>query len=248
MQRSVESWRGLLIYELVGEGNANKVFRRCNGEVVPVSHPSTLIRVSKNGVDPQSIVDFWNTWKSTDLGQFMKTMSVTVDDTYGECIELEEIVGVIQFKPKWLTQSPAAPGDALSCRTCAIKKMRHQECNWCPLDLSCNDVDSVRALVESNSQDISISEREEITRAVIDSQLFPILSKWQSQSTLTDSMSLRDITVIVEKSLHKNGYWPFIVDLDPKIPKSKWAKLEEDLKPYYKQFSSVCRLSRKNKI
>ncbi|KAL6247518.1 Inositol-pentakisphosphate 2-kinase [Rhinocladiella similis] len=50
---------------------------------------------------------------------------------------------LVEFKPKWLVQSPSAPSDAKSCRTCALNAMRrrnqsHQgrgDSGFCPLDL-----------------------------------------------------------------------------------------------------------------
>ncbi|EXJ90797.1 hypothetical protein A1O1_03901 [Capronia coronata CBS 617.96] len=50
---------------------------------------------------------------------------------------------LVEFKPKWLVQSPSAPSDARNCRTCALNAMRraaghHQgrgDSGFCPLDL-----------------------------------------------------------------------------------------------------------------
>ncbi|KIX96540.1 uncharacterized protein Z520_07806 [Fonsecaea multimorphosa CBS 102226] len=50
---------------------------------------------------------------------------------------------LVEFKPKWLVQSPSAPADARNCRTCALNAMRrkaggHQgrgDSGFCPLDL-----------------------------------------------------------------------------------------------------------------
>ncbi|KIW25262.1 uncharacterized protein PV07_08453 [Cladophialophora immunda] len=50
---------------------------------------------------------------------------------------------LVEFKPKWLVQSPSAPVDARNCRTCALNAMRrkagaHQgrgDSGFCPLDL-----------------------------------------------------------------------------------------------------------------
>ena len=55
----------------------------------------------------------------------------------------EEVV-LVEFKPKWLTQSPSAPSDAVRCRTCALRAMRTvmkevsdpiTKAGLCPLDL-----------------------------------------------------------------------------------------------------------------
>jgi inositol-pentakisphosphate 2-kinase len=50
---------------------------------------------------------------------------------------------LIEFKPKWLTQSRSAPANAKRCRTCALREMRRAhgtppgrgDSNFCPLDL-----------------------------------------------------------------------------------------------------------------
>ncbi|KIW93221.1 uncharacterized protein Z519_05826 [Cladophialophora bantiana CBS 173.52] len=50
---------------------------------------------------------------------------------------------LVEFKPKWLVQSPSAPADARNCRTCALNTMRreagaHQgrgDSGFCPLNL-----------------------------------------------------------------------------------------------------------------
>jgi inositol-pentakisphosphate 2-kinase len=49
----------------------------------------------------------------------------------------------IEFKPKWLIQSPSAPAKAKRCRTCALREMRRAgnvisgrgDSDFCPLDL-----------------------------------------------------------------------------------------------------------------
>lgn len=50
---------------------------------------------------------------------------------------------LIEFKPKWLAQSPCAPPDAKRCRTCALRVQRNRarrlkgempEVSFCPLD------------------------------------------------------------------------------------------------------------------
>ncbi|KAG9786686.1 hypothetical protein KCU88_g2247, partial [Aureobasidium melanogenum] len=56
-------------------------------------------------------------------------------------------VVLIEFKPKWLVQSPSAPRDATMCRTCALNAMRrkagkHQgrgDSGFCPVDLLVGD-------------------------------------------------------------------------------------------------------------
>ena len=55
----------------------------------------------------------------------------------------------LEFKPKWLAQSPSAPKGARRCRTCALEAMRSGEKGvlgkgWCPLGLVAGE----RAVVE----------------------------------------------------------------------------------------------------
>ncbi|KAK6374382.1 Inositol-pentakisphosphate 2-kinase [Lithohypha guttulata] len=49
---------------------------------------------------------------------------------------------IVEFKPKWLTQSPSAPRNAQRCRTCAMNSMRRSkggsgrgDSGFCPFDL-----------------------------------------------------------------------------------------------------------------
>ena len=50
---------------------------------------------------------------------------------------------LVEFKPKWLVQSPTAPKDARNCRTCALNALRRKEgkhkgrgdSGFCPFDL-----------------------------------------------------------------------------------------------------------------
>jgi len=68
------------------------------------------------------------------------------DEQYGILMQNLQGPGIdwlVEFKPKWLVQSPSAPGGAKNCRTCALnamrrKKQKHQgrgDSGFCPLDL-----------------------------------------------------------------------------------------------------------------
>ncbi|KAJ5136850.1 hypothetical protein N7448_005404 [Penicillium atrosanguineum] len=57
-----------------------------------------------------------------------------------------------ELKPKWLIQSPSAPGNAQRCRTCALREMKNHEArrmgqkeqrSFCPLDLVSDHLDNV---------------------------------------------------------------------------------------------------------
>jgi inositol-pentakisphosphate 2-kinase len=68
------------------------------------------------------------------------------DEQYGILMQNLQGPGIdwlVEFKPKWLVQSPSAPAGAKNCRTCALNAMRrkqqkHQgrgDSGFCPLDL-----------------------------------------------------------------------------------------------------------------
>lgn len=71
---------------------------------------------------------------------------------------------LIEFKPKWLVQSPSAPTAARRCRTCALREMRMEDqrltgqdlrgrghADFCPLDLLSPDDDVLNAIIKSLS-------------------------------------------------------------------------------------------------
>jgi len=68
------------------------------------------------------------------------------DEQYGILMQNLQGPGIdwlVEFKPKWLVQSPSAPVEAKNCRTCALNAMRRQkqkhqgrgDSGFCPLDL-----------------------------------------------------------------------------------------------------------------
>ncbi|KAI9804069.1 MAG: hypothetical protein M1825_001470 [Sarcosagium campestre] len=63
---------------------------------------------------------------------------------------------LVEFKPKWLAQSPNAPPNARRCRTCALRAQKNAlrrrvgeqpETGFCPLDLMSDDPARVRVVV-----------------------------------------------------------------------------------------------------
>ncbi len=72
---------------------------------------------------------------------------LATDEKYGLLVKdmtpRNEKENMVDFKPKWLIQSPSAPADAKRCRTCALREMRRaekggtegDEADFCPLDL-----------------------------------------------------------------------------------------------------------------
>ena len=54
---------------------------------------------------------------------------------------------LVEFKPKWVVQSPSAPADARRCRTCALRLKKGGGTGFCPLDLASGDAARVRRAV-----------------------------------------------------------------------------------------------------
>ncbi|PWW77413.1 hypothetical protein C7212DRAFT_350973 [Tuber magnatum] len=51
---------------------------------------------------------------------------------------------LVEFKPKWVVQSPSAPANWRRCRTCALRLQKHRKPSLCPLDLSSQEEPRVR--------------------------------------------------------------------------------------------------------
>ncbi|EHY60302.1 Inositol-pentakisphosphate 2-kinase [Exophiala dermatitidis] len=76
-------------------------------------------------------------YEKEQYGILMQNLKAPTDDSGVDHVEL------VEFKPKWLVQSPSAPQDATMCRTCALNAMRrkagkHQgrgDSGFCPFDL-----------------------------------------------------------------------------------------------------------------
>ena len=107
----------------------------------------------------------------------------------------------IEFKPKWLAQSPSAPKGATRCRTCALRKMRIAQYtdsskldtavkeSFCPLDLVSDDKDRVADVVDSILRDSVYSE---FVNKSVSSDIFdfiyqsPLLLSLKEQQTKLD--------------------------------------------------------------
>ncbi|KAK9326143.1 inositol-pentakisphosphate 2-kinase [Lipomyces orientalis] len=103
-------------------------------------------------------------------------------------------VAVLEFKPKWLTQSKDAPSDWKYCRTCALRRYRAKDASvyaFCPLDLVSGNRQrvekSVRALLPDQLviKDGSILTVERLRRVVtefiLNSEMFKTLARIQEK-------------------------------------------------------------------
>ncbi|KAI9800036.1 MAG: Inositol-pentakisphosphate 2-kinase [Piccolia ochrophora] len=71
---------------------------------------------------------------------------------------------LVEFKPKWLAQSPSAPSDARRCRTCALRALKNaaarragekEEVSFCPLDLMSSTSTSSSASDTARLRDVA---------------------------------------------------------------------------------------------
>ncbi|KUJ07151.1 uncharacterized protein LY89DRAFT_743147 [Mollisia scopiformis] len=103
---------------------------------------------------------------------------------------------VIEFKPKWLSQSPSAPKDSVRCRNCAVTARRNQERHtanppekllegFCPLDLVSRSTDDVLYVA-------SVLLRPKTNFASVER-----LAKWIYNNSLL--VRLRDAQVYLDK-------------------------------------------------
>ena len=164
----------------------------------------------------------------------------------------------VEFKPKWLAQSPSAPPGSRRCRTCALRAMNSivQEDlkpSFCPVSLVSFDVfkiaPAVGAIINSSSKSGDFSEpaRSALIEFLSNSSLLEALKKVQIEKDslgvlLTDpydpdfltAMTLRDCTLFLKVPRSGNGKIEArFGDLDLKSPKGGkaeyWRGLERRL-------------------
>ncbi|ERF68615.1 hypothetical protein EPUS_07176 [Endocarpon pusillum Z07020] len=159
---------------------------------------------------------------------------------------------LIEFKPKWLVQSPSAPQGAKRCRTCALREMRTEDerrsgqshsgrghAGFCPLDLVSNNDDVLGETIRRLSLTDELSRTYE---SPFKEQIQPLLLRLrrlqaeynnvglndfengQSQGFFV-SMALRDCSVFVKTKRGELGFQEVrLADLD--LKSSGGGKLE----------------------
>ncbi|RDA83875.1 hypothetical protein CP532_1190 [Ophiocordyceps camponoti-leonardi (nom. inval.)] len=161
---------------------------------------------------------------------------------------------LIEFKPKWLCQSPSAPPAAVRCRQCAME-LRNliknpdrdlPETKPCPLTLANSEAPSqARCLFRIAPQLAGIDADDDLRRAVAN---HPALRQLKTQQQRHDrlgplyaehsnaflvAMTLRDCTCFVQ--IPRNQQEPLLLRLgdfdwkDPKVKFKGWRKAEEEL-------------------
>ncbi len=159
---------------------------------------------------------------------------------------------LIEFKPKWLVQSPSAPQEAKRCRTCALRKMRtdderrtgqrhsgREHAGFCPLDLVSNNDDVLEetlrrlCLTDEHPRTYVVQFKEHIQPLLMRLRRLQAehnnvglsdLDEGQNQG-LSLSMALRDCSVFVKMKRGELGFQEVrLADLD--LKSSEGGKLE----------------------
>ncbi|EPX70935.1 inositol 1,3,4,5,6-pentakisphosphate kinase [Schizosaccharomyces octosporus yFS286] len=134
------------------------------------------------------------------------------------CILMQDLKEGMEMKPKWLTQSPAAPDDWVVCRTCAMSRMRGKPISFCPLQLDYNNWPKFLSVFQG-------MVGPEIALTLFQSGILKRLRDLQEEYSRKDvalAMTLRDVTLYIGKDKIT------LLDLDPKDIHTKLAKWERD--------------------
>ena len=124
-------------------------------------------------------------------GQMRHGVYVDENEAYGTLVSnmsSDESSMSIEFKPKWLVQSPSAPQGSKRCRTCALRAMKQARIQgtrrgddgkdgFCPLSLASRDRSKVQGVVEHF---LGSSQYSDIDRMFLGDQLL----KWFPESPL----------------------------------------------------------------
>lgn len=129
-----------------------------------------------------------------------KGVYLAVDEEYGifvrDMTPRQETEKFIEFKPKWLIQSPSAPAKAKRCRTCALREMRRADStfsgrgdsDFCPLDLLSNEDDVVEDVLRS-----LIGDDLGLVKAIFKLKVQPLLGYLRELQVMYNQVGLADI-------------------------------------------------------
>ncbi|KAI7191588.1 hypothetical protein D0869_08191 [Hortaea werneckii] len=152
---------------------------------------------------------------------------------------------LVQFKPKWLAQSPNAPEDSKRCRTCALRAQRQAKNQStatdaqenCPLVMISGNAHDRRRAAEATTtdkklQDCLVDDAQPLLRALKENQQrfdpSGVLGTVDDDalSDICKAMSLRDCTLFLKHG--QLGVEARLSDLDLKQPEKldKWRAVE----------------------
>ena len=127
---------------------------------------STLRKMEKSDLRPAKRCGVYLT-ENPRYGCLITDMTWLVDDT----------VVSLEFKPKWLAQSPTAPLGSKRCRSCALKAMKKAgspsqpetlNAGSCPLNLMTADKAKIKVFVDFVMESNSKRPSQDVQRRLID--------------------------------------------------------------------------------
>ena len=127
---------------------------------------SKLRKMEKTDIRPAKRWGVYLT-ENPRYGCLITDMTWLVDDTF---VSLE-------FKPKWLVQSPTAPAGSKRCRSCALRAMKKagstnqpetSNAGSCPLNLMSSDRTKIKLFVDYVMESNSKQASQEVQRRLID--------------------------------------------------------------------------------
>lgn len=150
---------------------------------------------------------------------------------------------ILEFKPKWLYTPPASFKTCRNCVQGQLKKQKFSNCTLLLLSMPagvqkwCNNIQ-----IELENRGFNINVYNGLFRVILEhyniittlyklqnkscNNIHQVLQSLSSEEDATDaiccSMSLRDVSMVINLSLNKVQ----ILDVDPK-PNSKWKKWKE---------------------
>ena len=127
---------------------------------------SKLRRMEKRDLRPAKRWGVYLT-ENPRYGCLITDMTWLVDDT----------IVSLEFKPKWLIQSPTAPAGSKRCRSCALRAMKKAGCTnqpetsnggSCPLNLMSSDKSKIKLFLDYVMESNSKRPSQDVQRRLID--------------------------------------------------------------------------------
>ncbi|KAI1368499.1 inositol-pentakisphosphate 2-kinase-domain-containing protein [Xylaria arbuscula] len=195
----------------------------CDYETLQAFHEGHVKeRVGRQHLVPQALIQI-----SAEVSQILHDKRNKVDDSEirpGYAMLIQDMraspgYSVLEFKPKWLAQSPIAPPDAKRCRTCAREAFRNSQklakgkaasTPICPLGLVHNDPNAVMDTIKLLAPEWTVRDHKRLAdafdRAGILKKLRELQTKGDPHRALLDNpsdpdfglaMTLRDCSCYV---------------------------------------------------
>jgi inositol-pentakisphosphate 2-kinase len=187
-------------------------------EFVPLFRPENLVEQKLVLLD-EALIRRLNReleeHESSVLRQNMRHGDQLATDSYGLLMtDMTARHGeyLFEIKPKWLLQSPDAPGDSIRCRTCALRLQRtHAKAQsavtpkpggFCPLSLVDDDIEERQKAFKSIIEAQAVNLPKSSGKSTIRSSTEPIRCTRDLHLTSIDSTSVGTVV----KFLAEKGY------------------------------------------